>query len=50
VSWYREKIRSEGGGFRSEAVRCGGKETRERERDRHEIALSLSGVGATNFG
>jgi hypothetical protein len=44
VGTSREKIRSEGGGFRSGATDCGGQDTREckRERERHKMELPLS--------
>jgi hypothetical protein len=37
-------------GFKSKAVRSGGQDAREKERDRHKIEHLLFGVGATNFG
>jgi hypothetical protein len=44
VGTSREKIRSEGGGFRSEPVRCGGQDTRECKRGRvwHKMELPLT--------
>jgi hypothetical protein len=43
VGTNREKIRSEGGGFRSEPLRCGGQDTRECKRESgHKMELPLT--------